>query len=70
MLGLQQLTDIDYSVLRRALQVVSQVVHLFTENFPVKTFSGQVSLAHTCNPSFSGGRDQEDSVSKPCWASS
>jgi hypothetical protein len=27
-------------------------------------------VAHTCNPSFSGGRDQEDPSSKPAWANS
>jgi hypothetical protein len=26
------------------------------------------SMAHACNPSFSGGRDQEDHGSKPAWA--
>jgi hypothetical protein len=26
--------------------------------------------AHTCNPSYSGGRDQEDHGSKPTWANS
>jgi hypothetical protein len=25
-------------------------------------------VAHTCNPSYSGGRDQEDLSSKPAWA--
>jgi hypothetical protein len=25
---------------------------------------------YTCNPSYSGGRDQEDCSSKPAWASS
>jgi hypothetical protein len=27
-------------------------------------------VAHTCNPSNSGGRDQEDRGSKPAWANS
>jgi hypothetical protein len=27
-------------------------------------------VAHACNPSFSGGRDQEDHGSKPAWANS
>jgi hypothetical protein len=27
-------------------------------------------VAHTCNPSYSGGRDQEDCGSKPAWANS
>jgi hypothetical protein len=32
------------------------------------TQQGQVLVAHTCNPSYSGGRDQEDCGSKPPWA--
>jgi hypothetical protein len=30
----------------------------------------QVLVAHACNPSYSGGRDQEDHVLKPAWANS
>jgi hypothetical protein len=30
----------------------------------------QVPVAHTCNPSYSGGRDKEDCGSKPAWANS
>jgi hypothetical protein len=30
----------------------------------------QVPVAHTCNPSYSGSRDQEDHGSKPAWANS
>jgi hypothetical protein len=29
-----------------------------------------VPMAHTCNPSYSGGRDQEDHGSKPAWENS
>jgi hypothetical protein len=29
-----------------------------------------VLVAHTCNPSYSGGRDQEDHSLKPAWANS
>jgi hypothetical protein len=31
---------------------------------------GQVPVAHSYNPSYSGGRDQEDRSSKPAWANS
>jgi hypothetical protein len=31
---------------------------------------GQVLVAHTCNPSYSGGRDQEDHDLKPTRANS
>jgi hypothetical protein len=27
-------------------------------------------VAHTCNPSYLGGRDYEDHSSKPAWANS
>jgi hypothetical protein len=27
-------------------------------------------MAHACNPSYSGGRDQEDHSLKPAWANS
>jgi hypothetical protein len=27
-------------------------------------------VVHSCNPSYSGGRDQEDLCSKPAWANS
>jgi hypothetical protein len=30
----------------------------------------QVPVAHSCNPSYSGGRDQEDQVSKLDWPNS
>jgi hypothetical protein len=29
-----------------------------------------VLVAHTCNPSYSKGRDQEDHGSQPAWANS
>jgi hypothetical protein len=30
----------------------------------------RVPVAHTCNPSYSGDRDQEDYGLKPAWANS
>jgi hypothetical protein len=35
-----------------------------------KLKNNQMLVAHTCNPSYSGGRDQEDCDSKPAWANS
>jgi hypothetical protein len=32
--------------------------------------TSQVPVAHTCNSSFSGGRDQKDCGSKPAWTNS
>jgi hypothetical protein len=36
----------------------------------VKNQNSWALLAHACNPSYSGGRDQEDQGSKPAWANS
>jgi hypothetical protein len=38
--------------------------------FYLKKKSAGHPLTHTCNPTYSGGRDQEDRSSKPTWASS
>jgi hypothetical protein len=35
-----------------------------------KTTKSQAPVAHACNPSYSGGRDQEDCGLKPAWANS
>jgi hypothetical protein len=35
---------------------------------PSKSWCSREPLAHACNPSCSGGRDQEDQCSKPAWA--
>jgi hypothetical protein len=29
-----------------------------------------VLVVHTCNPRYSGGREQEDCILKPAWANS
>jgi hypothetical protein len=38
--------------------------------FPKQYCMSQAPVAHNCNPSYSGGRDQEARVSKPAWANS
>jgi hypothetical protein len=39
--------------------------------WPVKNILfSWLSVAHTCNPSYSGDRDQEDFDSKPAWGNS
>jgi hypothetical protein len=35
-----------------------------------KELFSRAPVAHACNPSYSGGRDQEDCGLKPTWASS
>jgi hypothetical protein len=47
---------------RRAMPTQQQWVHRRT--------LGRAQVAHTCNPSYSGDRDQEDWSSKPAWANS
>jgi hypothetical protein len=39
-------------------------------NLSKKKKWSQVLVAHACNPSYSGGKDQEDCGSKPAWANS
>jgi hypothetical protein len=39
------------------------------QNYSRKFYSWAL-VAHTYNPSYSGGRDQEDRGSKPAWANS
>jgi hypothetical protein len=36
----------------------------------LKIYISQAPVAHGCNPSYSGGRDQKDHGSKPAWANS
>jgi hypothetical protein len=33
-----------------------------------KGAKGRAPMAHTCHPSYSGGRDQENRSLKPIWA--
>jgi hypothetical protein len=43
---------------------------LADQEFKLKSRYSQVPVAHTCNPSYSRGRDQEDPGSKSTWANS
>jgi hypothetical protein len=44
---------------------------IFKEEDGVKNSSAsKVPVAHACNPSYSGGRNQEDCSLKPAWANS
>jgi hypothetical protein len=36
----------------------------------INNWESWASVAHACNPSYSGGRDQEDQSLKPVWANS
>jgi hypothetical protein len=42
----------------------------FSPSTVKKKKKSQVQVVHACNPSYSGGRDQEDLSSKPAWANS
>jgi hypothetical protein len=45
--------------------------HLVLKTFPlIFRLCSQALVAHTCNASYSGGRDQEDHGLKPTWANS
>jgi hypothetical protein len=44
----------------------SLIQHIPHSHLTMQVFS-QVPVAHACNPSYSGGRDQEDHSSKPAW---
>jgi hypothetical protein len=46
------------------------VIKIVSQNEGIKSFLSQVPVAHACNPSYSGGRDQKDQGSKPAWANS
>jgi hypothetical protein len=60
--------------------VVSQLSNLSADPKPVSVVikkkkknnqkQNQVPVAHAYNPSYSGGKDQEDHGSKPVWANS
>jgi hypothetical protein len=43
-----------------------QIIYIDTESSRRENRS-QVPVAQACNPSYSGGRDQEDRGSKPAW---
>jgi hypothetical protein len=45
----------------------SLVCQHFQDVFSYKTKYSPVPVTHACNPSYSGGRDQEDRDLKPAW---
>jgi hypothetical protein len=59
-LGISTLDDLVNSTL-----IQGKCIHLYQ-----KTCLSQVQVAHTCNPSCSGGGDQEDRGSKLAWGNS
>jgi hypothetical protein len=51
--------------------LTSKTAHLCQRQRAVlKTLICRALVAHSCNPSYSGGSDQEDCSSKPTWANS
>jgi hypothetical protein len=53
-----------------SITVLSQPGQKAKGNISQKTTQSQVQVAHTFNPNYSGGRDQEDCGSKPARANS
>jgi hypothetical protein len=45
-------------------------VNMVLSSLLLRKFNKPVLVAHACNPSYSGGRDQEDRSSKPAQANS
>jgi hypothetical protein len=52
------------------LMELREVYRDITEESFKKMVTSQVPVAHACNPSYSGGRDQEDCSLRPGWANS
>jgi hypothetical protein len=49
--------------------LIGTVYRIFSGRLIIKkTFTNQALVAHPCNPSYSGGRDQEDHGSKTTQA--
>jgi hypothetical protein len=49
---------------------ISDTNVIFPKYTNIKSYMGQVPVAYTCNPSYLGGRDQEDLGLKPARANS
>jgi hypothetical protein len=41
--------------------------NFYTVKRVIKNSGGRAPVAHACNPTYSGGRDQEDHDLKPAW---
>jgi hypothetical protein len=53
------------------IQMKNEVSEYFQTIIMSKLSSlSQARVAYTCNPSYSGGKDQEDHDLKPAWANS
>jgi hypothetical protein len=51
------------------LQLINSIIENFENaNLMVRIQFDQALVAHTCNPNYSGSRDQKDCSSKPTWA--
>jgi hypothetical protein len=55
---------------KRAGGIVQVQSHEFKPKYYKKSTVGWAPMAHACNPSYSGRREQEDHSSKPAWANS
>jgi hypothetical protein len=66
--------EISKMVAARVTQMIARLLskhkNLSSNPESTKKKKKPVLAAHTCNPSYSGGRDQEDHDLKPDWANS
>jgi hypothetical protein len=66
--GTNSISSIDCSWFWRSLENSLSFMHGNRKlMYKYQCFLSQVLVSHTCNPSYSGGRDQEDLGLKPAW---
>jgi hypothetical protein len=53
---------------KRTNNTINKWANELNRQFLEVLMANQVRVAHTCNPSYSGDRDQENCGSKPAWA--
>jgi hypothetical protein len=62
---------LEHSALLNLVVVSTVALMVYARQVTLKTHkTGWVLVSHSCNPSGSGGRDQEDLSMKPAWANS
>jgi hypothetical protein len=64
------MVDEEAGILSFLYQIGFFLLFKFYNFYFLKVYNKPMSVTHACNPSYSGGRDQEDLGSKPAWANS